>query len=121
MSILEFLKDQAKEYDCNVCGQNHSKSDIRVLGRLESAWIVRVTCMRCQTSFKLLVVIDEASAKRTPARAEPRVTRERRRPAVTLDEVLDAHDFLQSYEGDLKALFRQKRTASPQGGRASSV
>ena len=118
VNILQFLKDQAKEYDCNVCGQNHSKSDIRVLGRLESAWIVRVTCMRCQTSFKLLVVVDEVAAKGVPARAQSRAPRERRRPAVTLDEVLDAHEFLARYEGDLKALFRRQRSATPQGERA---
>lgn len=118
MNVLQFLKDRARDYDCNVCGQNHSKSDIRVLGRLESAWIVRVQCMRCQTSFKLLVVIDEASLKPTPVRAGARLARERRRPAVTLDEVLDAHDFLQSYEGDLNALLQRRRTASPQSERA---
>ena len=50
MNILRFLREQAKEYDCSVCGTNHSRSDIRVLGKLESAWIVRVTCARCQTA-----------------------------------------------------------------------
>ncbi len=109
MNILEFLKDQAKAYDCNVCGQNHSRSEIKVVGRLESAWIVKVTCMRCQTSFKLLVVIDEAGSRIPAARAEARATRERRRPIVTLDEVIDVHEFLRTYDGDLKSLFRTRR------------
>lgn len=113
MNILRFLKEQAKEYDCKVCGQNHSKSDIRVLGRLESAWIVRVTCTSCQTSFKLLVVVDE-TASSVPLRSAPtRPARERRRAApVTLDEVLDAHEFLKGYSGDLKSLFRRQRSAT---------
>ncbi len=114
MNILRFLREQAKGYDCNVCGQNHSKSDIRVLGRLESAWIVRVTCSRCQTSFKLLVVIDEslaAVAQSKSAATPARAGRERRRPAVSTDEVLDAHEFLESYRGDLKSLFPRQRAA----------
>src|SRR2546428_3194990 len=115
MNVLRWLRDQAKGYDCNVCGQNHSKSDIRVLGRLESAWIVRVTCSRCQTSFKLLVVIDEAVAAvaQSKGSAGPaRVARERRKPPVSADEVLDAHEFLNSYRGDLKSLFRRQRAAA---------
>jgi hypothetical protein len=116
VNILRFLRDQAKGYDCNVCGQNHAKSDIRVLGRLESAWIVRVTCSRCQTSFKLLVVIDEAVAAIAQAKSEAgtsRPVRERRRAIpVSADEVLDAHEFLQSYRGDLKSLLRRQRTAT---------
>lgn len=113
MNILRILRDQAKGYDCNVCGQNHSKSDIRVLGRLEAAWIVRVTCSRCQTSFKLLVVIDEGLAAVAQQKAEATArARERRRPPVSADEVLDAHEFLSSYGGDLKSLFRRRRVAA---------
>lgn len=116
MNVLRWLRDQAKGYDCNVCGQNHSKSDIRVLGRLESAWIVRVTCSRCQTSFKLLVVVDEAfaavaEAKPLPATTASRRTRDRRVP-VSADEVLDAHEFLRTYGGDIKALFRRQRASA---------
>jgi hypothetical protein len=101
VNILRLLRERAKEYDCNVCGSNHSRSDIRVLGKLESAWIVRVTCTRCQTAFKLLVVMEEERAAVTPVKEEPERPR---RPAVTADEVIDAHDFLQGYEGDVHSL-----------------
>ena len=115
MNVLRWLREQAKGYDCNVCGQNHSKSDIRVLGRLESAWIVRVTCGRCQTSFKLLVVVDEALAAvaepKAAATSAARRTRDRRAP-VSADEVLDAHEFLRAYRGDLKALFKRQRASA---------
>ena len=57
MNILRFLREQAKDYDCSKCGTNHARSDIRLLGKLDAAWIVRVTCSKCDTSFKLLVVI----------------------------------------------------------------
>ena len=103
MNILRFLREQAKGYDCSVCGQNHARSDIRVLGKLESAWIVRVTCSKCDTSFKLLVVIDEERANVSPVQ-EPAMahrSERKRRPAVSLDEVLDAHEFLKGFDGGL--------------------
>ena len=100
MNILRFLREQAKGYDCSVCGQNHARSDIRVLGKLESAWIVRVTCAKCNTSFKLLVVVDEERTNVSPIQEHSAHRPERRRkPAVSLDEVLDAHEFLKGYEG----------------------
>ena len=111
MNILRLLRERAKEYDCNVCGSNHSRSDIRVLGKLESAWIVRVTCTRCQTAFKLLVVMEEERAAVTPVKEEPARPR---RPAVTVDEVIDAHDFLERYHGDVRTLLAKRdRTAIP--------
>jgi hypothetical protein len=110
VNILRFLREQAKGYDCSVCGQNHARSDIRVLGKLESAWIVRVTCSKCNTSFKLLVVIDEERANVSPVQesAGARRSERRRRPAVSFDEVLDAHEFLKGYEGGVSGMLEDE-------------
>jgi len=97
VNILRFLREQAKGYDCSVCGQNHARSDIRVLGKLESAWIVRVTCSKCNTSFKLLVVIDEERANVSPVQ-EPA-----RRPEPDGDD------------GDVE--YRAAQQSSPRRGR----
>ncbi len=105
MNILRTLREEAKKFDCSVCGTNHARSDIRVLGKLDSAWIVRVTCSSCQTAFKLLVVVEEQKAAVTPVR-EGR-SREHRRPPVSIDDVLDAHGLLATFEGDVNALFKR--------------
>lgn len=120
MNILRYLREQAKEYECTVCGANHARSEIKLVGRLESAWIVRVICSSCQTEFKLLVVVDEQKGllKGEPAdgaghhehdvrqgtRKADHPSAARRRPPVTLDEVLDAHELLRTYEGSLDDL-----------------
>ena len=105
MNILKYLREQARLYNCSVCGTNHSRSKISVLGKLESAWIVRVTCTKCQTAFKLLVVVEEQLAAVTPIREEPdRASR----TAVTADEVIDAHEFLEGYDGDVRTLFARR-------------
>ena len=97
MNILRFLRSQAKDYDCTECGANHSRSEIRLLGRLDAAWIVRVTCASCRTPFKLLVVIDESAA----AAVKTDHPSAARRVAVSADEVLDAHEFLRAWNGSL--------------------
>ncbi|CAN5256589.1 hypothetical protein BH18CHL2_BH18CHL2_04750 [soil metagenome] len=100
MNILRFLREQAKDYDCSECGANHSKSDIRLLGRLESAWMVRVTCGSCRTPFKLLVVVDESRGGLPATVKQDHPSAARRRP-VSSDEVLDAHEFLSNWQGRL--------------------
>ena len=101
-NILKLLREQAKNYDCSVCGTNHSRSEISLLGKRDGGWIVRVACSKCDTAITLLVYVgDNASSPRAVAQTAPR----RRRPPVTLDEVLDAHDMLESFSGDVRDLF----------------
>lgn len=101
MNILRYLREQAKEYKCTACGADHGRSDIKLVGRVESAWIVRVICAACRTEFRLLVVVDEAKAI---AMKQDHPSGIRRKPPVTLDEVLDTHEFLLSYSGSLDDL-----------------
>jgi hypothetical protein len=114
VNILKFLREQAKDYDCGKCGTNHARSDIRLLGKLDTAWIVRVTCSKCETSFKLLVYVDRQRATVSPVKEEPARSR---RPALSADDVIDAHDFLESFQGDAKGLFATRgkvgRTPEP--------
>lgn len=105
MNILRRLREQAKDYDCKVCGANHARSEIRLLGRLEAAWIVRVTCWQCETAIKLLVYVDRERAAIAPLKERPVRAR---KPPVTLDEVIDAHEFLDRFDGDVHALFAAK-------------
>jgi hypothetical protein len=110
VNILKFLREQAKNYDCSVCGTNHSRSEISVLGKREGGWVVRVTCSKCETQVTLLVYVGEnntAAAKQLTATNElpPVASRRPRKPPVSLDEVLDAHDFLESFNGDVRELF----------------
>lgn len=105
MNILRRLREQAKDYDCKICGANHARSEIRLLGRLDAAWIVRVTCWQCETAIKLLVYIDRERASVAPMKERPVRAK---RPPVSLDEVIDAHEFLERFEGDVPALFAGK-------------
>lgn len=101
MNILRYLREEAKQYSCTVCGANHARSEIKLVGKHELAWIVRVVCHSCQTEFRLLVVVDEAKAGATK---KDHPSTARRKAPVTLDEVLDAHEFLRTYEGALDDL-----------------
>lgn len=111
MNILRILREQAKDYDCSVCGTNHSRSDIRVLGKVDTMWIVRVTCSKCETAIKLLVQLEDRRAAARPMKEAPG---HERRPPMTADDVIDAHELLQGFDGDVRALFgSREKDAGP--------
>lgn len=102
-NILQYLRDRAKDYSCSVCGANHAGSEIKLLSRQDSKWIVRVTCAACKTEFRMIAVVDDSKAI---AMKQDHPSAARRRPPVTIDEVLDTHEFLSSYHGTLGELLK---------------
>jgi hypothetical protein len=102
VNILRYLREQAHKYDCDVCGANHAGSEIKLLSKVDGAWIVRVTCSKCDTSLKLKVYPRRDYTEIAALRE--RILRPRRRP-ISLDDVIDAHDFLERFDGDARALF----------------
>ena len=113
MNILRFLREPAKNYDCSVCGTNHSRSEISVLGKREGAWVVRVACSKCETTITLLVYTGDKGPTAAPV---TQLAKRVQRQPLTLDDVLDAHELLGSFSGDALALF-----APPQRVRSSST
>lgn len=109
VNILRILRERAKDYDCSVCGTNHALSDIRVVGKMiDRSYVVRVTCSECKTAFKLLVVLEGAAEEpAVSAVKEERARTRRHTPAMTIDDVLDAHETLRAHTGDVSALFKR--------------
>jgi hypothetical protein len=105
MNILKILRERAKDYDCGLCGTNHSKSEISVLGKREGAYVVRVVCSKCATNITLLVYVGEKPQALKALSAGPK---RQRRPPVSLDDVIDAHDALESFTGDVSELFASR-------------
>jgi hypothetical protein len=105
MNILKILRERAKDYDCGLCGTNHSKSEISVLGKREGAYVVRVVCSKCATNITLLVYAGEKPQALKALGAGPK---RQRRPPVSLDDVIDAHDVLESFTGDVSELFASR-------------
>jgi len=110
VNLLRYLREQAKNYDCSVCGTNHSRSEISILGKREGAWLVRVACSKCETTITLLVYV----ADKAPSLVAAPTSRQPKRPALSLDDVLDAHELLGSYTGDGTRLFApREKVKSP--------
>jgi hypothetical protein len=102
------VKDFISAYRCPTCRRAFDREQIRVAARQDHVWIVSVRCRLCHSQQKywvalkpngeetLLQDVIRREVKRLPAR----------RP-VTVDDVLDIHEFLKDFDGNFKDLFEE--------------
>lgn len=101
--------------DCIQCRQRFSLDDMRVVGRNGSLWVLAVRCPECASqSFVAAVVgehddgttveaaaidlIDEESFESEQVYVEP----------ITVDDVLDMHEFLDEFDGNFLRMFNRR-------------
>jgi len=108
MSIIEFIRDRARFYNCPVCGRSLKGCDIQVLSHEEERFHLQVTCAQCQVTFIVVLAIaggavEEVESVEATASVEAAPVRE----PISVDEILDLHLFLKSFQGTLKELIHQ--------------
>jgi len=116
MSIIEFIRDRARFYNCPVCGRSLKGCDIQVLSHEQERYHLQVTCAQCQVTFIVVLAIAgggvddeiesiEAVSSELAAHAQQPVAPEAE--PISVDEILDVHLYLKSFTGTLKDLLHQ--------------
>jgi hypothetical protein len=111
MSIIEFIRDRARFYNCPVCGRSLKGCDIQVLSHEEERFHLQVTCAQCQVTFIVVLAIaggavEEVESVETPT-ALASSTHEYEIEPISVDEILDVHLYLKSFQGTLTDLLHQ--------------
>ena len=125
MSIIEFIQDRARYYNCPVCGRSLRGCEVRMLSHVEDRFTVQVTCAACHVTFIVILAIqgqgvevelsDEVAVEvelETVAESElaDRLVDEGAEAApgpIEVDELLDVHLYLREFDGSLTDLVRQ--------------
>lgn len=108
MSIIEFIRDRARFYNCPVCGRSLKGCDVQVLSHENERFHLQVTCAQCQVTFIVVLAIAgggvEAVETTTPEPVEePAAAPE----PISVDEILDLHLYLKGFQGTLAELVEQ--------------
>ncbi len=106
--IIDFLRGQAHNYTCRVCGSNHRASALRKIGQHQNKIVVQVTCARCKDAFFLHIEFAGAPAKERRVAPSPRDQKPSDTPPVSADDVLDVHRLLDDHRGRLSDLLRKR-------------
>jgi hypothetical protein len=107
MSIIEFIRDRARFYNCPVCGRSLKGCDVQVLSHEEERFHLQVTCAQCQVTFIVVLAIAGGAVEEihgaTPEPVEEPVAVE----PITVDEIIDLHLYLKTFQGTLTELIHQ--------------
>ncbi len=105
MSIIEFIRDRARFYNCPVCGRSLKGCDVQVLSQEDERFHLQVTCAQCQVTFIVVLAIAGAAVEEIESIVpEPHDEPVRSPEPISVDEILDLHLFLKGYQGTLKEL-----------------
>ncbi len=95
---------------CSNCKHQYSLDDARVIERQGELWVLSVRCSHCDAQAYVAAVVDGEGAE-IDEMTKPSVTdsEDASEESVTVDDVLDLHEFLESFDGDFAALFNWRR------------
>jgi hypothetical protein len=125
MDSPDWLRTQLTSFTCPACGRRYRGSRMRLLAERDGLFFVDLDCSRCGSHTVAIVTVELEESEITievgdiafaqdalahlgeelPDGAAP----------VTADDVLDMHQFLAAYSGDVSTLLGAHRTDGAQG------
>lgn len=98
---------------CSNCKCTYELDDARIVGRNGNLWVLTVTCSACNTQAFVAAVVGDSTEEADIAVTiddEPDVPLDSEpvSVSVTVDDVLDIHEFLEDFNGDFRSLFARR-------------
>lgn len=101
MQELDWLSGVFGTVRCAGCGAVYGRGAIAVVGNRDEYWFVRCSCGSCGAQGLGVVIVKETATVTAAASAGQTL----RAPAFRVDDVLEAHELLRDYRGDVHGLF----------------
>lgn len=110
----DWLRIQLGGFTCPACRRPYRSSRIRLLAEREGLFFVDLDCGECGSHTVAIVTIDQDDAEATiadlprmgPADEHLGERLPRAAAPVTADDVLEMHEFLARFHGNVDGLFR---------------
>ena len=120
----DWLQSQLRSFTCPACGDAYGASRMRLLAERDGLYFLDLDCTGCgsRTVAIVTVELDDAEASIADLSTMPQrlPVLEYARPGtppVNADDVLEMHEFLAHFNGNVSHLFRAATTPLP--GRAN--
>ncbi len=101
MQDLDWLSGVFGTVRCAGCGAVYGRGAIAIVGNRDEYWFVRCSCDSCGAQGLGVVIVKELAA----VAAKTSGTADVRAAALRVDDVLEAHELLRDYDGDVHGLF----------------
>jgi len=103
-----FLKRLFSMIKCEACGRNYEVAGIEVLGHEDNLWLFNASCSFCQTQGLIAIVVKEGKITEIATDlTDVEYERFSQSMTVGVDDVLDMHNFLKEFDGDLTCILSE--------------
>ena len=107
MDPLDHLLALPDGLDCTVCDQRVPATRIRTLARRDDLTFIEIDCEACASSTLGFLLAGQSDEPALPQGGDP----------ITGDDVLDMHELLESWRGDLAGLLARDGHPRAEPGR----
>jgi len=116
MDAERWLTSELASFACAACGQPYGEAHIRLIAQREELFFVDLSCPHCGSQAVAIVTIQVDGDVTTLeggelVHAEPSGTGDStlEGPAIGVDDVIDIHALLETFEGDVHQLLARFR------------
>ena len=110
-SEKDFIKRLMSLAKCQACGQHYELNNIRVFGHQKNLWLVALSCSACHARHLAMIRIEEDAVPNIVTDlTEAELEKFSGQGLLTADDVLDMHNFLKDFDGDLFQLLSREET-----------
>jgi hypothetical protein len=102
--VNEWLDGVFGTVRCANCGAVYGRDSIAVVGNRDEYWFVRCTCETCGTQGLGVVIVKRVSEGPPVTALSPYALGDGEE-LIHVDDVLEAHELLRDYVGDVHGLF----------------
>jgi DNA-directed RNA polymerase subunit RPC12/RpoP len=121
MDAEAWLASELASFACAACGQPYGEDQVRLIARREELFFVDLSCPHCGSQAVAIVTIQvDGETLRADTEEAIRETPDGEagmslaaRPAVSVDDVIDAHVLLRDFEGDVHQLIARFQGRRP--------
>src|SRR5438105_15612363 len=108
MSIIDFIRDRARFYNCPVCGRSLKGCEVQVLSHEDERFHLQVTCAQCQVTFVVVLAIQGGAVAEVESAAEALAPPVAAVEPISVEEILDVHLLLMGSQDTLTELIHQR-------------
>ena len=103
-----FIRKLISSIKCGSCGQHYEESRIDIIERNDELCFIKVVCSSCHVACMVAAIIrEDKQSKLITDLTEAEIDKFKGISDIDEDDLLDMHDFLKDFNGDLSNIFRQ--------------
>jgi DNA-directed RNA polymerase subunit RPC12/RpoP len=104
-----FIRKLLSTVKCSSCGKQFGTNDINVIKHQDDTWFLNIYCPSCgKQSLVVAIVRKDKSAEIVSNVSDVDPSEYASDSAISVDDMLDIHNFLKDFDGDFTDLFSKK-------------